>query len=44
MTFILKKTISYKAALDRLVTALYIYSVVTLKLRNCNSKQDLLIY
>lgn len=43
MTFILNKIILYKAALDIIVTALYTYPVVTLKLRNCNSKQDLLM-
>lgn len=43
MTFILNKITLYKAALDIIVTALYTYPVVTLKLRNCNSKQDLLM-
>lgn len=45
MTFILNKTLLHRAALDvSLVTALFIYSVVTLKLRSCSSKQALFIY
>lgn len=44
MTFILNQTRLYKAALEISVTALYMYSVVTLKLRKCSFNQGLLIY